>query len=150
MGADVSDVSDPQAIERWQRETYPNIARQARQTGADIRFWDESCFRADAVQGKTWGVKSQTPVALRPGQRQSISAASAVNAKGAFWFSTYQGDLMGELFMALLKKMLRGHKKPVHLVVDGLPAHKKGVVKTYVAKTGGKLTLHFFLATPPV
>ena len=141
---------DPQAIERWQRETYPNIARQARQTGADIHFWDESSFRADAVQVKTLGAKGQTPVVPRPAQRQRISAASAVNTKGAFWFSTYQGDLTGELFVALLKKMLRGHKKPVHLVVDGLPAHKKGVVKTYVAKTGGKLTLHFLLATPPV
>jgi hypothetical protein len=26
-----------------------------------------------------------------PGQRQSISAASAVNAKGAFWYCTYSG-----------------------------------------------------------
>lgn len=140
---------DPQAVERWQRETYPAIARQARQTGADIRFWDESGFRADAVQGKTWGVKGQTPVVLRPGQRQSISAASAVNAKGAFWFATYQGGLTGELFVALLKKMLRGRKKPVHLVIDGLPAHKKEVVKTYVAKTCGKLTLHFLPGYAP-
>lgn len=140
---------DPQAVERWQRETYPAIARQARQTGADIRFWDESGFRADAVQGKTWGVKGQTPVVLRPGQRQSISAASAVNAKGAFWFATYQGGLTGELFVALLKKMMRGRKKPIYLVVDGLPAHKNGVVKTYVAKTDGKLTLHFLPGYAP-
>ena len=140
---------DPQAVERWQRETYPDIARQARKTGADIRFWDESGFRADAVQGKTWGVKGQTPVVLRPGQRQSISAASAVNAKGAFWFATYQGGLTGELFVELLKKMMRGRKKPIHLVVDSLPAHKNGVVKIYVAKTCGKLTLHFLPSYAP-
>lgn len=140
---------DPQAVERWQRETYPDIARQARKTGADIRFWDESGFRADAVQGKTWGVKGQTPVVLRPGQRQSISAASAVNAKGAFWFATYQGGLTGELFVELLKKMMRGRKKPIHLVVDSLPAHKNGVVKIYVAKTCGKLTLHFLPGYAP-
>jgi len=30
-------------------------------------------------------------------------------------------------------------------VVDGLPAHKKAVVKQYVAATAGKLTLHFLL-----
>lgn len=30
-----------------------------------------------------------------PGQRQRISAASAVNAKGAFWFATYAGALTG-------------------------------------------------------
>jgi len=43
---------DPEAIERWQRETYPAIARQAKAQGADILFWDESGFRADTVHGK--------------------------------------------------------------------------------------------------
>ena len=79
---------DLQAIERWQRETYPSIAAQARQTGADVYFWDESGFRADTVHGKTWALRGKTPVIQRPGQRQSISAASAVNAKGGFWLAT--------------------------------------------------------------
>ena len=65
---------DPQAIERWQRETYPGIAAAARKRGADIYFWDESGFRADTVHGKTWAPKGKTPVIERPGQRQSISA----------------------------------------------------------------------------
>ena len=33
---------DPQAIERWQHETYPGIAAAAKQSGADVYFWDES------------------------------------------------------------------------------------------------------------
>jgi len=140
---------DPAAIERWQRETYPALARQAKAEGADICFWDESGFRADAVQGKTWGRKGQTPVVQVPGQRQSISAASAVNPTGAFWFVTYQGALIGELFVELLKKLMSRRKKPVHLILDGLPAHKKAVVKEYVASTQGKLTLHFLPGYAP-
>jgi transposase len=133
---------DPQAIERWQRETYPGIAAAARQSGADIYFWDESGFRADTVHGKTWAPKGRTPVIQRPGQRQSISAASAVNAKGGFWFATYQGALNAELFIELLKKLMKGRSKPVHLVVDGLPAHKKANVREYIASTQGKLSMH--------
>jgi transposase len=94
---------DPQAIERWQRESFPAIASKAKRQCAQIFFWDESGFRADSVHGKTWGVRGQTPVVRRPGQRQSISAASAVNARGGFWFQTYKGGLSGELFVALLK-----------------------------------------------
>jgi transposase len=93
--------------------------------------------------------RGQTPVIERPGQRQSISAASAVSAKGAFWFATYQGGLTGELFVELLKKMMHRRKKPVRLVVDGLPAHKKALVKEYVASTAGKLTLHFLPGYAP-
>lgn len=140
---------DPEAVKRWVRETYPAIARQAKRDKAEIFFWDESGFRADAMHGKTWGAKGQTPVVERPGQRQSISAASAVNAKGAFWFETYQGALTGELFMQLLKNMMAERERPVHLVVDGLPAHKKAIVKEYVASSEGVITLHFLPGYAP-
>jgi len=140
---------DPEAIERWQRDTYPSIARQAREQKADIFFWDESGFRADSVHGRTWAPRGATPVVERPGERQSMSAASAVNSKGAFWFATYEGGLTGELFVELLKKLLFNRKRAVHLIVDGLPAHKKAVVKDYVASTQGKLTLHFLPGYAP-
>src|SRR5450631_914905 len=139
----------PQAIARWQREIYPALARRAKGEGADIFFWDESGFRADTVHGKTWGRRGETPVVHRPGQRQSMSAASAVQARGAFWFCTYQGALNAELFVELLKKMMRRRKRPVHLVVDGLPAHKKACVKDYVQSTVGRLTLHFLPGYAP-
>lgn len=140
---------DPEAIEKWQCEVYPAIARQARLEKADIFFWDESGFRADAVHGKTWGVRGQTPVVERPGQRQSISAASAVSAKGGFWFCTYAGALNAELFVVLLRKMMHHRKRPVHLVLDSLPAHKKACVREYVESTKGKLTLHFLPGYAP-
>jgi transposase len=126
---------DPEAIARWQSERYPEIAKQAKAAGGEVYFWDESGFRADTVHGKTWAKRGETPVVERPGQRQSISAASAVNARGAFWYCTYEGGLTAELFVKLLKRMMRGRTKPVHLVVDGLPAHKTKLVKEYVAST---------------
>jgi transposase len=140
---------DPEAIERWQRDTYPAIARQARDENADILFWDESGFRADLVHGRTWAQRGETPVVERPDQRQSMRAASAVNSKGAFWFAMYEGGLSGELFVTLLRKLMFNRCKAVHLVVDGMPAHKKAVVKDYVASTGGKLTLHFLPGYAP-
>jgi len=140
---------DPQAVERWQRETYPAIARKAKRQGAEVFFWDESGFRADTVHGKTWGVRGQTPVVQRPGQRQSISAASAVTAQGAFWFCVYEGGLNGELFIELLKKMMHRRRKSVHLILDSLPAHKRAIVSEYVASTEGRLTLHFLPGYAP-
>jgi len=140
---------DAEAIEKWQRDTYPAIARRAKADGGEVYFWDESGFRADTVHGKTWGQRGQTPVVERPGQRQSISAASAINARGAFWYCTYQGGLNAELFIVLLKMMMRNRRKPVHLVVDGLPAHKTTLVKAYVASTNGMLTLHFLPGYAP-
>jgi len=140
---------DPVAIATWQRETYPALARRAKREGADIFFWDESGFRADTVHGKTWGKRGVTPVVHRPGQRQSVSAASAVNARGAFWYCTYHGALDGVQFIVLLKKLLRGRSRPLHLVLDGLPVHKRVTVREFVASTKGRLTLHFLPGYAP-
>ena len=90
---------DPEVLSKWKSDTYPAIAAAAHDSGAEILFWDESVFRADSVHGKAWVTKGQTPVVDRPGQRQSISAAWALSAKGAFWFVTYEGGLTGELFL---------------------------------------------------
>ena len=140
---------DPEAIERWQRATYPAITRTAKRDKADIYFWDESGFRANAVHGTTWGAKGQTPVVSVPGQRQGISAASAVSSKGAFWFATYPGGLNGELFVTLLRRMMRGRRRPLHLILDGLPAHKTNAVKQYVAGLNENLTLHYLPGYAP-
>lgn len=140
---------DPEAIARWQRERYPEIARAAKRAGADIFFWDESGFRADTVHGKTWGLRGKTPVVHRPGQRQAISAASAVNARGAFWFCTYTGALKGDKFIELLKRMMHHRHRPLYLILDGLPAHKAAGVRRYVESLNGKLELHFLPGYAP-
>jgi transposase len=46
-------------------------------------------------------------------------------------------------------KLLTGSKKPVHLVLDSLPGHKKANVREYVASTNGRLTLHFLPGYAP-
>ena len=37
---------------------------------------------------------------------------------------------------------MKGRSKPVHLVVDGLSAHKKANVREYIESTIGKLRMH--------
>jgi transposase len=140
---------DPVAIEAWKHDVYPAIAKRAKKRGAEIYFWDESGFRADSVQGRTWSVKGQTPIVHLPGARQTVSAASAVNAKGGFWCATYKGGMNADLFIGMLKAMMRGRKKPVFLILDSLPAHKAKIVGDYVASTKGKLEFHFLPGYAP-
>ena len=51
--------------------------------------------------------------------------------------------------MALLRKLMYRRRKPLHLVLDSLPAHKSRVLKAYVAGTRGKLTLHYLPGYAP-
>jgi transposase len=140
---------DPVAIEAWKHQVYPGIAKSAKKRGAEICFWDESGFRGDAVHGQTWGVKGKTPIVSVPGRRQAVSAASAINAKGGFWFATYKGGMSAELFVGMLEALMRDRKKPLFLILDSLPAHRAKIVQDYVASTDGKLELHFLPGYAP-
>jgi transposase len=59
------------------------------------------------------------------------------------------GGLTAELFIRLLRKMMRHRVKPIHLVIDGLPAHKTKLVRDYVQSTEGRLTLHILPGYAP-
>lgn len=37
-----ADQSDPEAVAKWKNETFPAIATEARASGAEVLFWDES------------------------------------------------------------------------------------------------------------
>ena len=78
-----------------------------------------------------------------------MSAASAVNARGAFWFVTYPGALNAPLFVDFLKRLMKHRKKPLTLILDSLPAHKGPVVRHYVDSLQGKLQLHYLPGYAP-
>ena len=134
---------DEKEIRKWKEEKYPALRKRARERGADIFFLDEVGVRSDSPLGRSYGFKGHTPVVKTSGQRQKISAISAVNAKGAFWYKVYSGMLTAAFFIVMLTDMMKGRKKPVMLVVDGLPAHKAKSVAKYVQSTKGRLELHF-------
>src|ERR1022692_3313711 len=114
---------DPEAVALWERETYPKLRKRAKRLGASIFFSDEAGFQSDPVLGRTYGLKGQTPVVVTSGQRQSINAISAVNAKGEFWYDLYTGKLNAAWFLEFLRDFIKGRRKPVFLVVDGHPSH---------------------------
>lgn len=140
---------DPQAVEKWKTVDYPKLKKRAKRRGADIFFLDEAGIRSDSPLQRTWGIKGQTPVVKTSGQRQSVNAISAVTARGAFWHSVYTGRLNAQKFIEFLKAFMCHRRKPVFLVIDGLPAHKAKTVAAYVQSLKGRLELHFLPGYAP-
>jgi transposase len=134
---------DPAAVDHWVKESYPALKKRAKRLGASIFFLDEAGFQSDPPLGRTYGLKGKTPVVTTSGQRQSLNVISAVNARGEFWAATYTGKLDAEAFVVFLQNFVKGRTGKVFLVVDGHPAHKAKVVKSYVQSLEGRLELHF-------
>ncbi len=140
---------DPVAIERWTASEFPRLRARAKRDGAKIFFLDEAGVRSDQVLGRTWGLRGQTPEVATSGRRQSVSAISAVNARGEFWYEIYTERLNAVRFVELLKHFMRGRRTPVFLVLDGHPAHIANVVAEYVQRLVGRLELHFLPGYAP-
>jgi len=140
---------DPVAIKRWTTTVFPRVRTRAKRVGAKIFFLDEAGVRSDQVLGRTWGLRGQTPEVSTSGRRQSVSAISAVNARGEFWYEIYTERLTAPRFVELLTHFMRRRKSPVFLVLDGHPAHIAKVVARYVQRLAGRLELHFLPGYAP-
>jgi len=134
---------DPVAVEQWIRQDYPRLRKRARTLGATIFFLDEAGFSSEPNLGRTYGLKGRTPVVRTTGQRQKVSAISAVSARGGFWSHVYTGMLNAGRFVEFLKNFRRGGRGKVFMVVDGHPSHRAQIVTAYVASCRGNLELHF-------
>ncbi len=140
---------DPVAIARWTTQVFPRLRVRAKRVGAQIFFLDEAGVRSDQVLGRTWGLRGHTPEVATSGRRQSVSAISAVNARGAFWYEIYSERLNAPRFVELLTHFMRRRKTRVFLVLDGHPAHIAKVVAQYVQRLTGRLELHFLPGYAP-
>jgi transposase len=107
---------------------------------------DTPCRRHHATASSSLDADHRLIVQRLPRQD---AFAECLHSKGAFWFANYEGGLTGELLVELPKKLMFNRKREVHLIVDGLPAHKKAIVKDYVASTQGRLTSHFLAGYAP-
>ena len=134
---------DPEKVEQWVKHDYPKLRKRARKLGATIYFLDEAGFSSEPILGRSYGLKGQTPIVRTTGQRQKVSAISAISAKGGFWCSVYTGMLNAGRFVEFLKDFRKGGRGRVFLVVDGHPSHRAKVVQRYVTGTNGMLELHF-------
>ena len=140
---------DPVAIERWKTQEFPKLRARAKRLGARIYFLDEAGVRSDQILGRTWGIRGQTPEVPTSGRRQSVSAISAVSARGEFWFEIYTDRLNATRFVELLRHFMRGRRGRIFLVLDCHPAHTARIVSEYVRSFRGKLELHFLPGYAP-
>jgi transposase len=134
---------NPEAVDRWVNEEYPEIRKLAKREKARIFFADEASVRSDYHSGTTWAPRGQTPIVPSTGARFSLNLISAVSPRGEMRFMTINGRMNADKFIEFLQRLIKGAKHPVFLIVDGHPTHRAVKVKKFVVSTKGMLQLFF-------
>jgi len=133
---------DPAAVDRWVKEEFPKIRKEAEQLGAEIWFGDEAGVRSDAHSGTTWAPRGKTPIVSTTGARFGLNLISAVSRQGAFRFMCVEGRVNAGVFIKFLARLIHGQESPIFLIVDGHPTHKAKCVRDFVSATEGQLRLY--------
>jgi len=140
---------DPEAVQQWLDEEYPQIRREAKKAGAQIHWGDEMGLRSDHAVGRTWGRKGQTPVVPATGQRFGCNMISTITNHGHLSFMVFKQRFTSDVMIEFLRRLMRHVKRPVYLIIDGHPVHRSKKVKQWVGKQEGQLKLFFLPGYSP-
>lgn len=139
---------NPEAVQRWLNEEYPQIKQLAQRLKAQIFFGDEAGVRSDHHAGTTWAVKGHTPIVSSTGARFGLNIISAVSAQGEFRFMTVKGSVGTARFIEFIKRLLHGIDRMIFLIVDRHPAHKARKVARFIATAAIAKRFRLFFLPP--
>jgi transposase len=130
---------DPDEVDRWLNETYPDLARKAGDEGADILWCDETGVAADEYPGYGYAREGRRATMEVPGPHIRINMISAISNEGSLRFMTYKGSMNGALFLVFLGRLLRGATRKIYLIADRLKAHDTEAVRRWLAARKDKI-----------
>ena len=122
----------PEAVQQWLDHTCPQIERRARRERAEILWGDETGISNQSHVGRGYSPRGVTPVARGMAKRVTTSMISAVSNRGTLRFMVYKGALKTDTFLKFLRRLIRGAKKKVFLIVDNLRVHKSVKVRRWL------------------
>lgn len=127
---------DEAEIERWRKEIWPNLRSRARKEHRALIFTDESGFYLLPAVVRTYGPKGETPVLLHQAGRDHLSVMGAVTAGGKVYTLVRHKSLNGLHSIKFLEHLRRQTGKPLLVIWDRSPIHRRCTVRDFVTAIG--------------
>ncbi len=140
---------DPKKIEKYLKETFPEVVERARELGAEIYFVDEAAVRSDAHRGWTWGRVGETPVVRDSGGRVGLKVISAVTLRGDMRFNFIEGKMNSARFIQFLKKLRKDAGRPIIVIADNAQYHHSKETQQFLETQEDSILMAFLPAYSP-
>ena len=136
----------PEAVQCWLTESYPAIAKRAKEEGAEIHWGDETGVEADDYTAKGFAPKGHTPLLRLSGspKRTRINMISSITNQGKVRFMLYKDNMSPTLFKKFLSRLIKDATKKVFLIVDNLKTHHSRAVTQWLSRPEIKARLELF------
>jgi transposase len=133
----------PERIRAWLDEEYPKVAKRAKAHKSLIFWGDETAIRSRDQVGRGYSKRGQKPVQTQGGYRFGVNMISAINNSGNSRFMLFSGKMNGKKFIEFLRRLTKGQRQKIMLIIDNATYHKSALVLDYVAKHADKIELVF-------
>jgi transposase len=140
---------NPKAVKKWLDEEYPAIKEQAKKEKAEIHLGDETGVKNECRYGRSYAPKGKTPTRTKMAKRLSLNMISTVTNQGKVRFMTYRGTMNSAMLIKFLKRLTKGKKEKIYLILDNLKVHHSNPVKQWVEKNTTKISLFFLPSYSP-
>jgi transposase len=137
------------AVQKWLDESYPDIAKQAREEGGEIYWGDETALVNTDVRGRSFAPKGKTPVVYAPGTRQRLSMIAAITNKGAARWQIIDGNFDADRLIEFMGLLIKDAGRKVFLILDNLRVHHSKPVKAWLAENKGKIECFYLPSYSP-
>ncbi|BDB30552.1 IS630 family transposase (plasmid) [Cupriavidus sp. P-10] len=124
----------PAAVKQWLDEEYPVIVASAKAEAAEIHWGDDTGLRSNDVRGPGHAPHGQTPVVRVNNERHGLSVISSVTNQGTMRWLVFDGALNSDILINFVKRLVKGAKRKVYLILDNLRVHHSKRVKAWLAE----------------
>jgi transposase len=138
-----SKLQDPEEVEDWVEETYPEIAEQAREEEAEIFWSDETGVQADHHPHTGYARRGRPAVLGVPRPHLRINVAIALSNSGELHYQTYDRSLTGAGFVEYLQGLIEATGRKVLLIIDRHPAHTSALVEGWLAAHADRIEVRY-------
>lgn len=136
---------NPEKVNAWLEEVYPNIKVRAMQEGARIYWSDEMGVQSTDNRGRTYGLVGKTPVIKKTGSRFKANMLAAISPQGFMNWMVFEENCDSKKFIEFLGRMRRQVKQKIFLIVDNHRVHHSKKVSQYVDKYKEDIEIFFYL-----
>jgi transposase len=141
---------EPDAVEEWLEQTYPDIERRAQTQGGEIAWGDESGLRSDTQVGRGYAPIGETPeIHLSQKKRVRVNFIASISNQGTVRFMLYTSKLSEIVFLTFLKRLVAKRKRKLVWIVDRHPVHRGQQVKQWLAEHRNEIELFYLPSYSP-
>jgi len=119
-------------VAKWNEEEYPHIEKRAKKENAEIHWADETNCQSIPNNLRGFSEKGVTPVLKHSAKKFKVNMISSVTKLGKMRFMFYDGNFDYKVFIDFLRRLLKGARKKIFLIVDNLRVHHAKKVKKWV------------------